>query len=837
MPILIDLNGQVARRCADISAALTRIAGGNYDVSLPSDGGDPLREIVEGLHSLQAGLREQRNKQEDEFLRLQCALQNVSTNIMIADNEFRIVYMNRSIENMFQNAAADIRKQIPGFDPTSLSGRCIDEFHRDPAHQRRILSALQKDSYKSRIAIGGRSFDLSANAVYSDAGERIGTVVEWDDCTAALLFEGEQQRLSAESARLLCAVDNVSTNIMIADNDFRIVFLNRAVQKMFEEALVDIRKDLPHFDPKALLGTCIDDFHKRAQHQRDILSSMRGDAYKARISIGGRFFDLAANAVFSDSGDRIGTVVEWYDCTADLKEQAEEERRKAEMLRIKTALDNVSTNTMLADENMKIVYMNKAILDMFRVAEKDIQKDLPNMHVERLLGTSIDEFHKVPAHQRRILGSITDTHRSEVTIGGRTFVLSANAIMDEKGARHGAVVEWVDRTAEVQVEKEVGDIVSAASGGDFSQRIILAGKDGFFHALAASINTLIDICEMGLGDVMRVLAAFSRGDLTERIEADYGGMFGQLKDDANATSSSLQMLIQQIKTAVDAVKSAAEEIAAGNADLSQRTEEQASSLEETASSMEELTATVRQSAENARQANQLGLGARDVAIKGGDVVEQVVVTMSAINDSSRKIVEIISVIDGIAFQTNILALNAAVEAARAGEQGRGFAVVAGEVRNLAQRSAAAAKEIKTLIGGSVEKVEGGTRLVQQAGTTMKEIVDSVKRVTELIGDIAQASLEQSSGIEQVNKAVMQMDQITQQNAAVVEEAAAAAVSLEEQARSLAITVGTFRVDGVLPLAGAPATPALALAKPAKNGRGAPVRRGAKTQADADWKTF
>src|SRR5512147_2455503 len=242
-------------------------------------------------------------------------------------------------------------------------------------------------------------------------------------------------------------------------------------------------------------------------------------------------------------------------------------------------------------------------------------------------------------------------------------------------------------------------------------------------------------------------------------------------------NDSLVRVVSQVRSGTDTVATASSQIAAGNLDLSSRTEEQASSLEETASSMEELTSTVKQNAENARQANQLAIGSSDVAGKGGAVVSQVVTTMDAINEASRKIVDIISVIDGIAFQTNILALNAAVEAARAGEQGRGFAVVAGEVRNLAQRSAAAAKEIKTLIGDSVDKVENGSKLVANAGQTMDEIVTSIKRVTDIMAEISAASAEQSAGIEQVNTAITQMDEVTQQNAALVEEAAAAAESL------------------------------------------------------------
>jgi len=274
-----------------------------------------------------------------------------------------------------------------------------------------------------------------------------------------------------------------------------------------------------------------------------------------------------------------------------------------------------------------------------------------------------------------------------------------------------------------------------------------------------------------------------------------------LKDDANVTVDNLQEIIFAIKSAADAINTAAQEIASGNQDLSLRTEQQASSLEETASSMEQLTSTVKQNAENARQANDLASGAQRVAEKGGQVVGQVVETMGAIHQASNRISDIISVIDGIAFQTNILALNAAVEAARAGEQGRGFAVVATEVRNLAQRSAAAAKEIKALISDSVEKVETGGRLVDQAGKTMDEVVGSIQRVARIMSDISNASREQTAGIEQVSAAVGLMDEMTQQNAALVEEAAAAAESLEGQARSLAESVAVFRLSGGLAIQG------------------------------------
>jgi methyl-accepting chemotaxis protein len=304
-----------------------------------------------------------------------------------------------------------------------------------------------------------------------------------------------------------------------------------------------------------------------------------------------------------------------------------------------------------------------------------------------------------------------------------------------------------------------------------------------------------------LAQAVEVARTVAGGDLSARIEVESRDETGQLMDALRHMNASLARVVGEVREGTDTIATASGQIATGNQDLSSRTEEQASSLQETAASMEELTSTVKQNADNARQANQLALSASEVAVKGGDVVGQVVSTMASINASSKKIVDIIGVIDGIAFQTNILALKAAVEAARAGEQGRGFAVVASEVRSLAQRSAAAAKEIKGLIDDSVDKVDAGTALVGEAGKTMEEIVGSIRRVTDNVGEISAASHEQTQGIEQINQAITQMDQVTQHNAALVEEAAAAAQSMQEQAGSLVQAVSVFRLKAAQPSLG------------------------------------
>jgi methyl-accepting chemotaxis protein len=345
-----------------------------------------------------------------------------------------------------------------------------------------------------------------------------------------------------------------------------------------------------------------------------------------------------------------------------------------------------------------------------------------------------------------------------------------------------------------------------------------------------------------LQQAVNIANAIASNDLTQNIDVHSNDEVGQLMRAMKNMNESLVRVVGQVRTGIDTIATASSQIAAGNLDLSSRTEQQASSLEETASSMEELTSTVKQNAENARQANQLVVSTSDIAVKGGQVVEQVVDTMASIKDSSRKIADIIGVIDGIAFQTNILALNAAVEAARAGEQGRGFAVVASEVRNLAQRSASAAKEIKSLIEDSVGKVDAGGQLVDEAGKTMGEIVSSVKRVTDIMSEIAAASQEQSSGIEQVNQAITQMDQVTQQNAALVEEAAAAAESLQDQAAKLTEAVSVFKLEGSYGVRPAPVRQGATTALPKP--KGAPARAMASPKklavaggSNEEWEEF
>lgn len=610
-------------------------------------------------------------------------------------------------------------------------------------------------------------------------------VIEAELATLSVkLSEAQVQAL--EASKIKQALDSSSLAFMMSDQDRTIVYMNEATRKLLKECEPEIRKDLPQFNVDKLLGMRIDEFHKNPAHQHAILDQLK-TVHEARLKLGKYSFKLMINPIRDENGKNIGNSVEWYDMT----EIYEEERR---VTRILESLDNTSTNVMIADANRNIIYMNRSVKSMLKNAEADIRQVMPHFDADKILGGSMDRFHKDPSHQTSMLERMTDSHPSEIKVGQRHFRLTASPILGKDGERIGTVVEWLDRTEEKQAEQQVAKVVEASLQGDFTQRVSEEGKEGFMLSLVQGLNQLMSTTESGLNEVSNVLLAISEGDLTKRVNSDYRGTFNDLKNYCNTTTENLTSVISQIRTASDTISNASSEIAQGNADLSTRTEQQASSLEETASSMEELTSTVRLNAENANQANGLASQASEVAANGGELISQVVTTMGSINDSAQKISDIIGVIDGIAFQTNILALNAAVEAARAGEQGRGFAVVASEVRTLAQRSANAAKDIKDLISDSVAKVESGNVLVNRSGETMQEIVVSIQRVNDIMSEIAAASSEQASGIDEVSKAVMQMDEMTQQNAALVEEAAAAAESMRSQASDLTNRVGTFKMS-------------------------------------------
>ena len=586
------------------------------------------------------------------------------------------------------------------------------------------------------------------------------------------------------------AIDNSGTAFMMSDESHKLFYANQTAKNLFKESQDEIRKWDPDFDVNALSGVSLSKFVSPEKSVEFIsVFNKMAENTETRVNIGDRVFNINANPVLDSAGENMGSCVEWDDISQALITEEE-------TARIMASLNCTSTNVMIADKDRNICYMNESVMGMLQDSETDLRAVLPHFNSATVLGSNIDIFHANPAHQQNLLEKLQSSYTSQIKVGRRHYRLIANPILSEDGTRLGSVVEWLDRTLEVEAEEEIAMLVSAAVDGNFSERASTDNKSDFMLSMAEGLNRLLETADIGLNDVSRVLLALSEGDLTETIDANYKGTFDQLKNYSNQTTENLARIIGEIRTAADTINTGSVEIAQGNADLSNRTEQQAASLEETASSMEELTGTVRLNADNAKQANALASKASEVAVDGGDLIQQVVQTMASINESSQKISDIIGVIDGIAFQTNILALNAAVEAARAGEQGRGFAVVASEVRTLAQRSANAAKDIKALISDSVSKITDGNALVGRSGDTMKEIVTSIKSVNDIMSEIAAASAEQSAGIDEIGKAVTQMDSMTQQNAALVEQAAASAESMQNQADQLTSRVATFRLTNV-----------------------------------------
>jgi len=633
-----------------------------------------------------------------------------------------------------------------------------------------------------------------------------------------------------ELAKLRGAIDGAMTAIMMVDRDFVVTYANQSTQTLLKSHEEALREIYPGFNADNLMGSCIDRFHKNPQHQRQLLSDPANLPFQTDISVGPLKFALNVTAIIDADGNYVGNTLEWSDVT-------EQRARETDVARLQSAVDGAQTNLMLCDTDLNITYVNPAVVEMLIKREDTLRKLFPGFDARNLVGSNIDQFHKNPAHQRSLLSDPKRLPaRAEIKVADLEFVVNATAIMDPQGNWMGNMVEWLDITEQKEAERQIASLIEAASRGELDQRLDASRFDGFAGIVSGGVNDLLNAVVEPMQETSQIVMALSEGDLTQNVEGDYQGQFGVLKDAVNKSVNNLLQIVTEIRSGADSIGSSAGELSRGNADLSQRTEEMASSLEETASSMEEMTSTVRQNADNARQANQLAAGAREQAERGGDVVGQAVEAMSAINASSKEIADIIGVIDEIAFQTNLLALNAAVEAARAGEQGRGFAVVAAEVRNLAQRSAGAAKEIKNLIKDSVEKVDDGTRLVDESGKTLEEIVTSVKKVSDIIAEIAAASEEQAAGIDQVNKAVTQLDEVTQQNAALVEEAAAASESMDEQSQGLNQLMTRFNTGEKVE------APAVMAAQPPHASRRAPAvksapRSPAGPKADDEWEEY
>jgi methyl-accepting chemotaxis protein len=782
-------------------------------------------------------------------------LENVSNAVMLVDDDLKITYLNESSKRLFSENLDEFRKVWPNFDPHAMIGTCIDVFHKHPEHQRKLLANPTNMPFNTDISVGSLKISLRVNATRDPRGNLSGHMLEWADVT----------KLRTQTSQL--AAINRTQAVIEFTLDGRIIDANENFLAAVGYSLSEIKGQHHQM--------FVDPTYRMSPDYRLFWEKLgRGESdsgqYK-RVGKGGKeiWIQGSYNPINDQNGKPFKVIKYATDITAQVMKNADfsgqlEAIDKAQAV-IEFTLDG------------KVLRANDNFLQTLGYASSEVVGQHHAMFVEAAFRQS---------HEYRMFwdklgrGEYDAGQYKRIGKGGKEVWIQAsyNPIMGPDGKPFKVVKYATDITAQMmknadfsgQIEAinkaqavieftldgkvirandnflqtlgyAAGDVVGQHHAmfvepalrqsheyrmfwdklgrGEYDAgRYMRIGKGGREVWIQASYNPIMgpdgkpfkvvkyatdvtaqvkaaEILQAAVQQTQEVVSAAKENDLCHRVPLEgKTGEIAELCDGVNGLLDTMSTMISEISDTAQTLTTAAREIATGNTDLSQRTEEQAASLEETAASMEELTNTVRQNAENAQQANKLASSASEVAVKGGSVVAEVVQTMNGISQASRKIADIIGVIDEIAFQTNILALNAAVEAARAGDQGRGFAVVAAEVRNLAQRSANAAKEIKGLISDSVSKVESGSRLVDTAGKTMEEIVQSVKRVTDIMAEISAASQEQRAGIEQVNNAVMQMDKVTQQNAALVEEAAAAAKSMEDQTGSMFEMVAQFQLS-------------------------------------------
>lgn len=699
--------------------------------------------------------------------------------VLLVDKSGQVTYHNEAAGRFLSENRDELAEQ--GWNTSDPVGHRLDEVcGRDPQLVR-ALGDAQRRVVQLDLQAGSLTLQVKLAPLLDQAGAYQGLSVVLHDVT-------ELRRNQVERTRYLAAVESSAAALMMLDLDRCVTYVNESMLTLLRENRDVIEAEFPDVDFENLTGVNLDEFQGRSTQLGKVLSDTKKLPKQFDLQIGELLIEVRAAALRDETGKNHGFVVEWFNAT---------ERRKAQVTsaRLASQLEGSGTGVMMCDLDRRITYLNPRLREVLEPYAQDLRTVFPGFSVDRIVGTCIDDFHKNPARQKDLMSAFGQhPYSSEIEVAGLEFGLNLTALYDHEGKHIGNSVEWVDYNDRAVYRREVVRLIEACKDGRLKERGDLSKLTPQYKLMMDAINELLDVLLRPVQEAAQVVERFSEQDLTVRMNGDYRGDNAIIKNNINQMADVLETALVSVGQSADQVRAASNQISAGSQSLSQATNEQASSLEEISSTVEQVSSMTEQNANNANHAKGLAESARTMADRGKGSMDQLSEAINRIKSSSDQTAKIVKTIDEIAFQTNLLALNAAVEAARAGDAGKGFAVVAEEVRNLAQRSADAAKTTAELIEGSVRNADSGVRLSDDVARQLEEIVTGSTKVNDIVAEIAAASNEQAKGISQINAAIGQINKVTQQNAANSEQSASAAEELAAQAGQLAQMVTRFKVQ-------------------------------------------